>query len=141
MEFITGKEYPKKVIPLIDGAKTNIEIVSYDWRWYRDQVGHPVQQFNTALVRAVHRGVLVRAVLNTALLLPVLKKVGVHARILRDKRTLHTKMVIIDKKILVIGSHNLTRNAFATNLEASCIIDLDDDNNRVHEYFENLFNI
>jgi len=141
MQFITGAEYPKTIIPLINEAKTSIDIVSYDWRWYRDQTGHPVQRFNIALVQAKQRGVEVRAVLNSALLLSILKKVGIKARILREKRTLHSKLIIIDRKILVIGSHNLTRNAFATNHEASVILDIPEGYTRIQEYFENLFNI
>jgi len=141
MIFLTGADYPKKVIPLINEAKTSIDIVSYDWRWYRDQVGHPVQQFNIALVQAKQRGVEVRAVLNSALLLPTLNKVGIKARRLNDKRTVHTKMIIVDHKILVIGSHNLTRNAFTTNLETSVVIELTADDKRVLQYFENLYTI
>lgn len=141
MEVIIGADFGKKVAPLIDEAKKNIDIVTYDWRWYPDQVSHPVQQFNMAVVRAVGRGVLVRALLNSAELLPLLTKLNIHARCMKDKRTLHAKLIIIDGHTLIIGSHNITRNAFTHNVEASVVVEIPSDNSRLAEFFENLYNI
>jgi len=141
MTPIIGAEYPAKVIPLINAAKKNIDIVSYDWRWYKDQPGHPVQRVNIALVNAQKRGVFVRAVLNKGELVPLLNEIGIKARTLKDKRTLHTKMLIIDNKILVIGSHNITRNAFSHNVEASIAVEIPEGQTRFTEFFSNLFGL
>ena len=141
MEILIGSDYPKKMIPLLDGAKKNIEIVVYDWRWYADQVGHPVQQFNMAIARAVNRGVIVRAVVNAHILLPVLTKVGVKVRQLKDRRTLHTKLVIVDSRTLVIGSHNFTRNAFTSNIETSIITEIPEGDERLASFFNNLYGL
>jgi len=141
MRAIIGAEYPKVLSDFFDGAKLNIDILMYDWRWYENQPAHPVQQLNIALVRAVQRGVHVRAVLNTADLLPVLEKVGVRARVLKDRRTLHSKMVLIDGKILVLGSHNLTRNAFGSNIEASLAVEIPESEGRFAQFFDNLYGI
>lgn len=141
MDVIVGAEYPKKVIPLIDSAKSSIDIMVYDWRWYPDQIAHPVQQFNAAIVRASQRGVHVRAVINAVLNLDTLKSVGIKARMLKDKRVLHTKMIIVDGKTLVIGSHNFTRNAFGSNIETSIVVDIPEDVTRLHEFFNNLYGL
>ena len=141
MITLIGADFGKQLIPLIDEAKKNIEIVSYDWRWYADQNGHPVQQFNMAIVRAVQRGVLVRAVLNSSDLLPLLTKLNIRARCMKDKRTLHAKMILIDGKTLVIGSHNITRNAFTHNVEVSVVVEIPPEVTRLAEFFENLYNI
>lgn len=138
---IIGADYPKKVIPLIDQAKKNIDIVIYDWRWYPDQLTHPVQQFNSAIVRASQRGVHVRAIVNADLNLRVLCDAGIKARRLKDKRTLHTKMIILDDKTLILGSHNFTRNAFGANVETSIVVDLPEGMTRFSEFFNNLYNI
>ena len=137
---IIGKEYPEKVIPLIDNAKKNVDIIVYDWRWYPGHPGFNVQQFNSALVRAVGRGVLVRAVINTPALVPILESVGIKAKATRNKRTLHTKFLCIDNKILVIGSHNFTRNAFNFNIEASVAVEIPEGITRFDELFNNLYN-
>lgn len=138
---IIGSEYPKKVIPLIDAAVQNIDIVVYDWRWYPDQIAHPVQQLNAAIVRASQRGVLVRAIVNADLNLETLKSAGIKARRLKDKRTLHTKMILIDSKTLVIGSHNFTRNAFGANIETSVAVDVPEGVTRFAEFFNNLYDV
>lgn len=141
MEVIIGPDFPKKIIPLFDNAKKNIDIVSYDWRWYPDRPGHAVQQLNIALVRAVARGVAVRAVLNAAATVPVLQKVGIKARTLADRRTLHAKLILIDGHTAVIGSHNLTSNAFAVNIEASVAVEIPEGSTRLQEFFTNLYGL
>lgn len=141
MQAIIGAEYPDKVIPLIDDARKNIDIISYDWRWYKDQPGHAVQRVNIALVNAHKRGVFIRALLNKADLVPLLNGIGIKAKTLRDHRTLHSKMLIIDSRLLVIGSHNITRNAFSHNVEASAVVELGPEDTRFATFFENLYNI
>lgn len=141
MIVLIGSEYPREIIKLIDGAKKNIDIVVYDWRWYEDQLAHPVQQFNMAIVRAVQRGVLVRAVINAHTILETLKSVGIKARQLGDKKTLHTKMIVIDNKQLVIGSHNFTRNAFTSNIETSIVVELPEEATRLQSFFNNLYGL
>ena len=141
MNVLVGSDYPKQVPAMIDAAKQTIEIVVYDWRWYPDQPGHAVQQFNNALVRAVKRGVKVRAVVNAGFIVPILNNVGIKARQTKDKRVVHTKLIIFDKKTIVIGSHNFTRNAFGSNIETSIAIDIPQNVTRFAELFENLYNI
>ena len=122
MESIIGKEYPRKVIPLIDNAKNSIKIVVFDWRWYSDDPGNPCQLFNQSIVRARKRGVEVRACVNSALIAEPLKLNGVDVRIPISKNLMHTKMIIIDENTLILGSHNFSQNAFTFNLETSIII-------------------
>ena len=136
---IIGSDFPKIVIPLIDSAQKNIDIVVYDWRWYENQVGHPVQQFNIALVRALKKGVQVRVILNKPDLVPILTKIGIKARVLRDRRTVHTKLMIIDNKTVIIGSHNYTRNAFGSNIETSIVTEIPNGQTRLQDFFNNLF--
>lgn len=138
-EPIIGADFPKKVIPLLDSAKKNIDIAVYDWRWYANQPAHAVQQFNIALVRAVQRGVLVRAVVNTTEIVPQLKKVGIQARGLKDARTLHTKLILIDGELAIIGSHNFTRNAFGSNIEVSLAVGIPVEHDRLAQFFNNIF--
>ena len=136
---IVGGDYPKKIIPLIKSAKKNIDIVMYDWRWYGNNPAHVMQQVNIELVKAVNRGVTVRAVLNNSLIIPILQSVGIKARKLKQKRTLHNKMIIIDNEILIVGSHNLTKNAMAINMEFSIVVSIPQEVTRVSELFENIF--
>jgi phosphatidylserine/phosphatidylglycerophosphate/cardiolipin synthase-like enzyme len=139
METIIGKEFPKKVIPLIEAAKTSIDIVVFDWRWYPQDPGASVQLFNQAIVRAVRRGVKVRVIANNDEIVNVLKQVGCDAKRLLTAKLVHPKMMIIDNEIAVTGSHNYTQSAFQMNYEISMILQGREEIERLMEFFNNLF--
>ena len=123
MESIIGSEFPKKVIPLIDNAKHSIKICVFDWRWYPDNPGSPVQLFNQSIIRAVNRGVSVSAITNFVDIVSTLVSLGVKAKKLTSKNLVHAKIMIIDGQIVVLGSHNYTQNAFTMNYEISMMSD------------------
>jgi phosphatidylserine/phosphatidylglycerophosphate/cardiolipin synthase-like enzyme len=118
-DIIIGKQFADKVIPLINGAKNSIKTVVYDWRWYPNDPGNAVQLFNQAIVRAVKRGVQTQAIVNNDSILAKLKSIGVQAKILQITGIVHAKLMIIDDKTVIIGSHNYTHNAFVVNQEIS----------------------
>jgi phosphatidylserine/phosphatidylglycerophosphate/cardiolipin synthase-like enzyme len=140
MEAIIGKEFPKKVIPLIENAKQSIKIVVFDWRWYPNDPANPVQLFNQAIIQAKRRGVDIKVITNIDYVINILKNEHIEAKRSDTTKVIHSKMIIIDDKILIIGSHNYTQNAFTMNHEASIIIEdvLSLDN--FIKYFYNLFN-
>jgi len=121
-ETIIGKEYPEKVGKLIENAKSSIDILMFDWRWYKDDMAHPLQIFNQKLVRAVRRGVKIRVITNFTELVDMLNTLGFDAKVWSKANLLHSKLLIIDNEIVVSGSHNLTGNAFCSNIEISNII-------------------
>ena len=139
MQAIIGRQFPGKVIPLIDNAKTSIDIIVFDWRWYPQDPSAPVQLFNQAIVRAVRRGVKVRAVANNDQIISVLNSVGVEAKRFRDSNIVHAKMMIIDNEKVITGSHNYTQNAFQMNLEVSTIIEKVEDITEFLQYFKNIY--
>lgn len=119
---VSGRNYPKEVIPLIDGAKNCIDIVVFDWRWYSQDPGSACQLFNQAIIRAAKRGVKIRAIANNDEVVNILRKAGIDAKKLLTTRLVHCKLLIIDEKIAVTGSHNFTQSAFQANLELSVIL-------------------
>ena len=139
MEAIIGSQFPKKVIPLIEEAKYSIKIVVFDWRWYPQDPGNPVQLFNQAIVRAVRRGVKVSAVSNTDQIVQILKAQGCEAKKPPIKNLIHAKLMIFDDKDLVIGSHNFTQNAFTVNQEISTYIPDCPDIENYLRFFKALF--
>jgi phosphatidylserine/phosphatidylglycerophosphate/cardiolipin synthase-like enzyme len=139
MDVIIGKEFPEKVIPLIDRAKGTIDVVVFDWRWYPQNPGSPVQLFNQSVARAIKRGVVVRAVANTPEIVGILNQIGARAKKLNTPKLVHAKFIIIDDQYLVIGSHNYTETAFLMNYEVSVIIEDEKVVKRVKEFFNNLY--
>ncbi|MBU0580742.1 MAG: phospholipase D-like domain-containing protein [Patescibacteria group bacterium] len=121
-EIIIGKEFPTKIIPLIDNAKNSIKIIVYDWRWYENDPGNIVQLFNQTIIRASRRGVKIEAIVNNKNIFTLLKENGIQAKILNISGIVHAKLMIIDNNIVILGSHNYTHNAFVINHEISIIL-------------------
>jgi phosphatidylserine/phosphatidylglycerophosphate/cardiolipin synthase-like enzyme len=136
---IIGSEYPKKVIPLIDGAKVSIVMCMFDWRWYPKDFAHPVSLFNSALLRAHRRGVKVRILTNYTEVVEFATGLGFNVKKWPEKTLLHTKLIIVDALFCVIGSHNITQSAFTSNMEISTVLDDPDDIKRFSNYFDALW--
>ena len=139
MQTISGRQFPQKVIPLIDQTDQTIDIVVFDWRWYPYDPGASVQLFNQAIIRAARRGVKVRAIVNSDSIINILRAEGVQAKKLASKNLMHCKLMILDGQKVVIGSHNYTQNAFDTNFELSVILDVSFDCADFFNFFNSLW--
>ncbi len=71
---------------------------------------------------ANRKGVEVKAVVQKSLITEILRRENVKVRKIQSGRVLHTKLMIIDDKIAILGSHNYTMNAFNINYEVSVIL-------------------
>ena len=141
IQTISGREYPAKVIPLIEKAKDSIDIVVFDWRWYPSDPGAACQLFNQAIIRAARRKVKIRVIANNDEIINVLKNEGCEAKRLRTTKLVHCKLMIIDNQIVITGSHNYTQSAFQMNLELSVIISDSVPADRFLSFFNNLWNL
>jgi len=139
MQSIIGPQFSQLTIQKIDEAKQKIEIIVFDWRWYPNDPANPVQLFNQALVRAVRRGVRVRAIVNNESITQTLKALGIETKKLQGKSLVHAKIIIFDNKEAVLGSHNFTAPAFTDNLELSVLIDDESCVSDYLKYFDNLW--
>jgi phosphatidylserine/phosphatidylglycerophosphate/cardiolipin synthase-like enzyme len=139
IKTIIGKEFPQIVVPLIDSAKKSIKVVVFDWRWYPQDPANPVQLFNQAFVRAARRGVEIEAIANNDEIVKTLLDQGIKAKRVLLKTIIHSKLIIIDGKIVVIGSHNYTQSAFTFNQEISVAISDCSDIDKFNLFFHNLY--
>lgn len=139
IEALIGNEYAQRLVELFAAAKHRIDIVVFDWRWYENEPGGDVGRFNMAVAAAAKRGVKVRAVVNSDNIATRLKSVGVEVHRPTSKNLLHVKLVLIDDKIAVLGSHNFTRHAFSVNMEASIVLEGEHYPPRLKEFFETLW--
>jgi len=138
---IISKDFSKIVIPLIEKAQHSIDVIVYEWRFYKNDPANAVSLFNQALARACARGVNVRCLVQNAGSMDSLKALGCTARILNSKRILHTKMMLLDRKGVIIGSHNYTQHAFTSNEEASIYVYFNNEATEFIDYFNNLFGL
>jgi len=138
---IISKEFSGIAIQLINQANICIDIVVYDWRFYKADPANAVSLFNQSIARACQRGVRVRCLVQNAGIVDRLKELGCDARMLQSKKILHTKLLMIDRIGIIIGSHNYTQHAFTSNHEASIYVRLENEQNGFVEYFNNLFGL
>jgi len=139
--LIIGKEFPKKVIPLIEQAKSSIFIIVYDWRWYPDQIGSTIQKFNNAIIALSRKGRKIKVITDRPYINEILPKLNIQTKKIHSKRSIHTKLMIIDGKTAILGSHNYTMNAFTINHEVSVILQDKEIVKRLNLYFENLWQL
>lgn len=123
MDIVIGRQFPEKVVPLLDNAKSKIDVMVFDWRWYVSDPGSSVQLFNQAIARAAKRGVKIRAIVNSDDIAQHLRRVGVDVKKFVSQHLLHCKLMIIDENIVVTGSHNYTQSAFTMNMELSVVLE------------------
>lgn len=141
IEIISGREFPAKVIPLIEQAKQSIDIVVFDWRWYPQDPGSSCQLFNQAIIQAKKRSLKIRAIANNDQIVNILRQAGCQATKLQTKKLVHCKLMIIDQSIAITGSHNYTQSAFQMNLELSVIIPDLEDGNKFQLFFNNIWTL
>lgn len=137
-ESLIGSQYASRVLDVINDAQRTIDIMMYEWRWYENDPAHPIQLINQALVRAVRRGVRVRALTYRATITSKLREVGIDAKAWGSSKLMHSKMLILDGKAVVMGSHNFTGSAITSNIETSLLVYDDDIAQAKTEYFQNL---
>lgn len=139
IKVLSGRQFPVTVIPLIEKAKNSIDIIVFDWRWYGADPGASVQLFNQAIHRSVKRKVKVRALVNSAGLVNFLKREGIHGKHVICQKLMHCKMMIIDGKTVITGSHNYTKSAFHLNIELSVLIEDDPSIPEFIQFYNNIW--
>lgn len=150
MNILIKSEYPKTAIPLIDQAKTNIDIMMYQWGQYAYASQSDMQKFNYAIKSASRRGVTVRVLLHpgspsdyisskNAATAAIINQSGGQAKFTSRSGVLHAKVLIIDKKIAIIGSHNYSHRSFSSNVEISVLVDDVASIQKLLEYYEILW--
>ena len=140
-DIAIGRDFPKKVIPLIEKSKKFINIMVYDWGWYPNEIGEQIQIFNSAIVRAHNRGVKVNVIVQRRLIKVILNQLGINVTQIHTGKIFHVKLMIIDNEMVIIGSHNYTKNAFNINHEASVIIQDEATIMKFQNYFSSFLHV
>lgn len=118
-KIVLDKSYGDEAVKMINRAEKDIRVLAYAWRWYPEEPETEVQKINSAIMRALTRGVKVRAICSTRAMALVLCRYGIEARYCTEGRTVHTKAIGTDDRQIMLGSHNLTKRALLQNYEMS----------------------
>ena len=150
MQFFINKDYPEKVIPLIDQAKTNIDIFMFQWGYYSGLANCNIQKLTLAIKSAIIRGVTVRVLLHSGSpseglraknteTFNHLKSWGANIKWHNSNGKLHSKLLMIDKTLAILGSHNFSKQAMGSNIETSVLVEGSGEIRPLQEYFELLW--
>ena len=132
-KLLLDRDYFTALLDGVDRARSEIFLSAYLFRTIENAKGYP-EAVLKRLLAAVNRGVRVDVVLernqdaddlnrNNAETAERLKQGGIRVCMDAQDRVTHTKLVVIDRRYLLIGSHNLTQSALKYNHEASVWID------------------
>ena len=120
---VVNREYLPAVLDLINAATNSIEFLQLEMHDDR-----AVQAIEAALAAAVKRGVRVRGLLDdgvdfNAASVARLLALGVDAKLDAPAKMLHSKLVVVDGRIVLLGSTNWTGNSMGNNNETNVRLD------------------
>jgi len=129
-----GSNYPNVVTPIINAAGHSIDIMMYEWKWYSHESAGGVEKFNLAIQNAARRGVKVRVLLNIESMGHAITKINTRTEQFLRLSSIevkfgqigvatHAKLLIIDDRLMVLGSHNISKGSFSRNQEASIVVE------------------
>lgn len=139
VELLHDAAFITKAAECVRTAKSSIKICAYAWVWYENSPTHDIQKFNYAIAQKAKLGVDIQAILNRKTQANYLRHYGIKTRTFPSDRTMHTKAILIDEKILILGSHNLSLLGTARNFEVSVLIQDVESCLQFDEYFTKMW--
>ena len=131
-EVIFGSQYPYVMEELIASAEKSISVMLFYISFNPQNEKSPVNKLVNLLIEAKNRGVEVSVILdkdkeedayNSSIInMPtyeILKKNGIKVYFDAEEKVTHSKIVVFDKSIVVLGSHNWTAASFSYYDETS----------------------
>ena len=134
---LKNKDFFPALLKIIDDAQDEIFVSMFSFRTGVHKRSYP-DRILAHLASAVKRGVKVQVILentgNPADALggqnrqtkKLLEERGAVVYLDSPKKTTHTKLIVIDRRLVILGSHNLTQSALKYNNEISLLVDSPD---------------
>lgn len=147
--LLTNQEYFPALLNAIDEAKNEIIMSFFLFKAGVRKSSYP-DRLLAQLAEAVKRGVKVVVILENSgghdrtldaenrLTKELLEKNGVEVYLDSPRKTTHTKVVVIDQRFILLGSHNLTQAALKHNNEISVLLDNPDLAKEARQYMQKI---
>ena len=144
---LVNENYYPVLMHEIENAESSIDIVLYEFKWYDNN--NSVVQLRDLLAKRAEDGIKIRMILDQSKWYGkitdlskennktgnYLAERGISVKMDSEKITTHDKLIIIDDKTVILGSHNWGSSALTKNNEASVLIRGKD----IAEYYGNYF--
>jgi len=143
--LLTNEDYFPALLKVIDEAQSEIFMSIFSFKAGVHKNSYP-DQILERLAKAVKRGVKVTAILETTANRSdeldiqnrqtgkLLEEKGINVYLDSPRQTTHTKLIVIDERLVILGSHNLTQAALKYNNEISILMDRPDLAKRSRDY-------
>lgn len=146
VNVLVDKSYFQAVQSLLERANKSIYIVMYAMKYDPAEPGDPVNQLLNIVANKSRYGVDVKIIVDDVTYKDypdtIAFLLGDNISVRLDEssgRTTHAKLVIVDNRTAVLGSHNWTESALRLNHEASIEIDCPDAVKTLLNYFDSLW--
>jgi phosphatidylserine/phosphatidylglycerophosphate/cardiolipin synthase-like enzyme len=143
--LLTNEDYFPALIKAIDEAQSEIFMSIFSFKTDVHKNSYP-DRILGHLAKAVKRGVNVKVILETTgrgddelsaqnrQTGKLLEEKGVKVYFDSPRTTTHTKLIVIDERVVILGSHNLTQAALKYNNEISIMLTRPDLAKRARNY-------
>jgi phosphatidylserine/phosphatidylglycerophosphate/cardiolipin synthase-like enzyme len=143
--LLTNEDYYPALIKAVDEAQSEIFMSIFSFKAGVHKNSYP-DRIMGHLAKAVKRGVNVKVILETTGRLEnelnaqnrrtgkLLEEKGVRVYFDSPRTTTHTKLIVIDERVVILGSHNLTQSALKHNNEISILLERPDLAKRARNY-------
>ena len=130
MRLIVDNEFLPQAIDLVKSAQRSIDLASFKLEWTTKPRGKVLLDFWKIIVELARQKITARVLLNwnddkrsvaktNLYCMRELKGWGVDVRFLRNNRCCHAKIILVDKREAIIGSHNFSVRSCHNNFEVS----------------------
>ncbi|MFH1903106.1 MAG: phospholipase D-like domain-containing protein [Candidatus Omnitrophota bacterium] len=150
VKVIFDKQYYPAALKVIEEAKESINFAIFQIRYYPEYPQSPSNLLIDGLVLAAKRGINVEVCLeqskgylqeNTLDNLKVAYKLingGVKVYLDNPKKTLHAKFLVVDRRLVLLGSANWSYRSLNDNWETNLLVDSPKIAEELFVYFETI---
>ncbi|ASA78527.1 phospholipase [Thermococcus sp. 5-4] len=142
-KLLTDREYYSEVLRAIEEASDSIYVMMFSMKYDPDDSFDWANDLIRALVAAKNRGVDVHVLLEDGIesneeAYSYLRSHGVDVSFDSPETTLHAKVIVIDGRLIFLGSHNWSESALYWNHEVSLMIASEELAERLIGYFKSI---
>ncbi|MFH2068085.1 MAG: phospholipase D-like domain-containing protein [Candidatus Omnitrophota bacterium] len=150
VKVILDRQYYPAALKAIEGAKESINFAVFEIRYYPKYPQSPSNLLIDGLILAAKRGINVEVCLeqsknynedNSAYNLevaPKLAKGKVRVYLDNPQKTLHAKFLVVDRRLVLLGSTNWAYYSLSKNWEANLLIDSPEIAEELLNYFKTI---
>jgi phosphatidylserine/phosphatidylglycerophosphate/cardiolipin synthase-like enzyme len=148
--LIVDGSYKEEAFRILEGATQEIILSTFKIQYEERRRGDNLRLLINKILNKLRQGVRVRFLMNweakgkgvakvNAHVADILTAAGADVRYLKDARCCHSKILIVDGKVLILGSHNWSIPSMNNNFETSILIDDPGIIEKVKEVFDRTY--